>query len=67
MSDNVTQLHQPRRGDVSFMMCPCKGGDGTPFEVIALVQEPPVIVTLVCPECEQTIPVTNGCVGVGDA
>ena len=59
---DVVDLHQPKRGDSCFMLCPCTD-EGTPFMVVAIMGESPFIASLVCPECEQEAPVVNGCIG----
>jgi len=58
----VTELHKPRPGDQMFMLCPCTD-EGEAFLVVAAMQDEPFIMALVCPNCEQEIPVVNGYVG----
>jgi len=59
MSDKIVDLHPVRNGDNVFLQCPC-GGD---FLIVVIAQENPIITGLVCQECEQEIPVTNGILG----
>ena len=57
----IVNLHEGKNGEESFMLCPCTP-EGTPFIVVAIVGESPIICSLVCPECETCIPVVNGIV-----
>lgn len=57
--------NQPNTGETSFMACNCTG-QPEPFMVVAIVGANPIICALVCPECEQSIPVVNGIVGAGE-
>lgn len=61
MADNTEQLHKVKPGDHAFMLCSCD--NETPFDVLAIVGEQPIIAALVCPTCEQVLPVANGIVG----
>ena len=60
---NVIPLNQPKPGETTFMRCPCLP-EGTDFIVVAIAGKTPIICGLLCPECEQEIPVTNGLIGV---
>lgn len=66
MSDNVIDLQeklQKRRsgeGEVTFVICPCVEG-GTPVTPIVLHDaQGPLIVGLLCPECENETEVLGG-------
>lgn len=59
---NVIELNPVREGESSFMLCDCVEG-GSPFLLCVSAQEYPEIRSLVCMECEQEIPVTDGFVG----
>jgi hypothetical protein len=58
---NVTYIHaQPKQGDQTFFVCGCNPEDPQAFLPIVLIQHPPLIVGLMCPECEQRLDVVNG-------
>jgi hypothetical protein len=59
---NIVHLNQPKSGDTTFMRCPCTD-EGTDFLVVAIMADNPIICGLLCPECEQEIPVVNGVIG----
>ncbi len=62
MSD-VVSINPVKTGDTTFMCCPCTP-EPTPFIVVAIADpRKPIICSLLCPECEHEIPVTNGIVG----
>ncbi|TFH85257.1 hypothetical protein EQG41_18260 [Billgrantia azerbaijanica] len=59
----VVELNkQPKNGDKTFMACPCTE-EGTSFEVLVIMGDRPFIAALICPSCEQEVPVVNGYVG----
>lgn len=59
MTDNVTDLFE-KPGNETFIICPCTE-NGTPVTPVVLHdQQGPIITSLMCPECETTIPVANG-------
>lgn len=58
MGDAVS-IDNPRNGDTAWISCLCTH-EPTPMHAIGLVQDSPVIVALVCPECDLTVPVENG-------
>lgn len=60
---DVIQFDAPKPGNLSFMMCPCKPDNPTPFMVVAIVDHVrPIVAGLVCPECETQLDVVNGLV-----
>lgn len=59
---DIINFPSPKVGGQCFMMCPCTP-EGTPFNVIAIVDERPFISGLICPECEAHIDVNNGYIG----
>lgn len=59
MTDNITDLFG-KLGNETFIICPCTA-NGTPVTPVVLHDEQgPIITSLMCPECETTIPVING-------
>lgn len=59
---NVISINQPKKGETTFLCCPCTD-EPAPFVPVAIVSENPVIIALLCPECEKEIPVVNGILG----
>jgi len=47
-------------GEVTFISCPCTAEGTPPLAVILHDAQGPLVVALVCPECEQEIGVVNG-------
>lgn len=66
MMSKVTELRKepeaPKQGETTWLMCPCTE-EGTPFIVATYVSDEPFVAFLVCPECEQEVPVLNGYIG----
>lgn len=60
MSDNVVQLHAPKIGDHTFMVCGCNPKAPHAFVPIVLLQQNPVVTGLMCPECGKHLTVVNG-------
>lgn len=58
---NVKEINPVKNGDLAFMMCPCTD-PATLLMVVAIVQDQPIISSLVCPECEEGFDVVNGIV-----
>ena len=60
----VTSMYE-RNGEETFVMCPCQD-DGTMVTPV-VIHDPkgPIIVSLMCPECETVLPVDNGIVQMG--
>lgn len=57
---NVIQLHTPKIGDRTFMVCGCNPKEPHPFMPIVILQQNPVVVGLMCPECETHLDVIGG-------
>ena len=60
----VVNLFKEKKGDqpgqVLFLRCPCKEG-GVTLEVLAMRNsDGPVVVGLVCPECDESYTVEHG-------
>ena len=66
MSD-VTDLNDKRVavGETVFMQCPCVPGM-TDFIPVVVAEDPPLLISLLCPECQTELPVVNGYVETGD-
>lgn len=57
--ENVVSLHG-KQGDETFMMCPCTE-EMSPVTPVVLHDTKGIIITsLVCQNCENSIPVVNG-------
>ena len=57
---NVVPMNPVRPGEPAFMMCPCKPEDPEPYLAVALVSEKPIVIALVCPECESQLDIIDG-------
>lgn len=59
MIKNISEARKQRDGETTFLCCPCTE-DGEPFMVVSYVSKDPFVASLVCPSCEQEVPVING-------
>lgn len=57
--DNVHHLHE-QDGQQTFVMCPCEDDGILTTPVVLHDPKGPIIVALMCPECEREIPVVDG-------
>jgi hypothetical protein len=57
---NVRQLHAPKIGDRTFMLCGCNPNDPQPFVPLVILQQHPVIVGLQCGACDTHLTVSGG-------
>lgn len=65
MTDNIIPF-APKKiepsEEMSFLLCPCTQ-EGEPFLILTKeTDDNPVIIGLICPNCEQELCVTNGIV-----
>jgi len=56
---NVVDINRMKTGETAFMLCSCLP-EGTPYLTVAIVKDNPVIIGMVCPECETELSVVNG-------
>lgn len=56
---SVVEMSPVKKGEQSWMLCGCTE-EGAPFLVNAIRGDTPLIVCLVCPECETVLPVNAG-------
>jgi len=47
-------------GEVTFMLCPCTEEGSTVLPVVLHDAQGPLLIALVCPECENEISILNG-------
>jgi len=59
---SVVDLHKPRDGENSFVMCGCTE-EGTPMIPLAIMSDAPFIAELPCLECQAEVPVNSGYIG----
>jgi hypothetical protein len=54
------QAKRQGEGDVTFMLCPCTPDGTPPLPVVLHDAHGPLLIALMCPECENEIGVING-------
>lgn len=66
MTDKVTGIQERMQrkrsgeGEVTFMLCPRTDEGTPPLPVVLHDAQGPLLIALVCPECENELPILNG-------